>query len=39
MSHQDVIATIVNELKDMSAIRALFLSGSYGNGFAKNFAT
>jgi len=34
MAHPEVIKTLTAALVDQSAIRALFLSGSYGNGMA-----
>ena len=38
MDHQDVISTVANALKDAPGIRALFLSGSYGNGMADAYS-
>lgn len=38
MDHQDVIATLKDALIDVPEIRALFLSGSYGNGRADEFS-
>ncbi|MGR3760526.1 nucleotidyltransferase domain-containing protein [Roseobacteraceae bacterium NS-SX3] len=38
MEHREVIETIASALRDAPGIRALFLSGSYGNGLADEFS-
>jgi len=38
MKHREIIDTIKNALQDVPAIRALFLSGSYGNGLADEYS-
>lgn len=38
MNHQHVIETIADHLKGAPGIRALYLSGSYGNGLADDFS-
>lgn len=38
MQHADVIRVISDTLKDTPGIRALFLSGSYGNGMADEYS-
>ncbi|ABD54464.1 nucleotidyltransferase domain-containing protein [Jannaschia sp. CCS1] len=38
MTHDDVIQAIVNTIRDVPGIRALFLSGSYGNGLADEYS-
>lgn len=38
MKHREVIDTIANLLRGVSSIRALFLSGSYGNGLADEYS-
>ena len=38
MDHEDVIRTIVDSLRQTPGIRALFLSGSYGNGLADAYS-
>ncbi len=38
MEHQDVIDIIANALQEAPEVRALFLSGSYGNGLADDYS-
>lgn len=38
MEHREIINTITSSLRDAPAIRALFLSGSYGNGLADEYS-
>lgn len=38
MNHEDVIRTITTALADDQRVRALFLSGSYGNGMADAYS-
>jgi len=38
MDHTDVISTITRAVQDAPGIRALFLSGSYGNGMADAYS-
>ena len=38
MKHSEVIQEIANAIRDVSGIRALFLSGSYGNGMADEYS-
>ncbi|WP_299151693.1 nucleotidyltransferase domain-containing protein [uncultured Tateyamaria sp.] len=38
MTHDDTIATIADALRDAPGVRALFLSGSYGNGMADQYS-
>jgi len=38
VKHSEVIQTITDEIQDVPEIRALFLSGSYGNGMADEYS-
>ncbi len=38
MDHAEVIASVASSLRDVPGIRALFLSGSYGNGLADQYS-
>lgn len=38
MKHSEVIQIIADTIRDVSGIRALFLSGSYGNGMADEYS-
>lgn len=38
MTHDNVIETIASAMRDVPGVRALFLSGSYGNGLADAFS-
>lgn len=38
MEHQDVIEIIASALQEVAEVRALFLSGSYGNGLADDYS-
>ncbi len=38
MNHTDVITKITNATKDIPNIRALFLSGSFGNGMNDEYS-